>query len=101
MTQAILQTLTQSFGSLSFVFFVIVLVASIVLAFEVYKSDPRSATNRIFVLLSMSTVLWLTGIYAADFLARNFQALDLSIIARRLAIFFAAPLSALFFLLSH
>ena len=101
MTQAILQTLTQSFGSLSFVFFVIVVVASIVLAFEVYKSDPTSATNRIFVFLSMSTVLWLTGIYAADFLARNFQALDLSLIARRLAIFFAAPLSALFFLLSH
>ncbi|MBI4099354.1 hypothetical protein HY442_02415 [Candidatus Parcubacteria bacterium] len=89
----LVQALTASLG-------LILLVSSIVfdavLAIVVYRHNWRSATNRIFCLLSVAIMLW-SATYVAYLPAFAPAVLWLT----RLGIFFAAPLSTLFFLLAH
>src|ERR1700733_6337424 len=68
-----------------------------VLAIAVYRANTKSATNTIFILLSLSILLWLF----CGYLAGLPQLAEYVIIFHRLAIFFAAPMSALFFLLAY
>ena len=72
-------------------------VAAILLAILVYKSNKKSATGIIFILLSLSVIFWLISTYVSKVPDFPLPTLLLG----RLAIFFAALLSALFFLLGH
>ena len=71
--------------------------AAAVLAYLVYRNNSKSATNRIFVALSIIISIWL---------AANFISLD-SVFSRdslfwiRFSIFWAAMVNCLFFLLTH
>lgn len=76
---------------------VVAVAIDLFLAFVVIRSDPKGATNRIFALLTIFTMLWLVVTYAV----RLQGFLDDSLTMHRLGIFFAAPMSALFFLLAH
>ncbi len=66
------------------------------LAVVVYRSNPKSATNKTFFFLSISAALWLSTytVYLPEFSLPP-------LLMARLGIFFAAPMSALFFLLAH
>ncbi|MDE2020020.1 MAG: hypothetical protein KGJ13_06780, partial [Patescibacteria group bacterium] len=78
---------------------IVLLVSALIdaiLAVGVLRSNPRSATNRIFFALSISIMLWLLT-YVAYF--PSFSAYTLLLV--RLGIFFAAPMSMLFFLFAH
>ena len=83
--------------SLEFFFLVIAVTVSIFLACAVYLRNPTSATHRIFFFLSMSTILWLVSSYVVKVPAFG----EAQLLLARLGIFFAAPMSALFFLLAH
>lgn len=76
---------------------VIVISINLFLAFLVLKNKPKSATSIIFFLLSLNISLWLT----ANFLSLQNIFLDSSLFLIRLSMFFAMPLSALFFLFAH
>ena len=82
--------------SLGLIFLIVAAVIDIILAFLVYRANRKSATNIIFSLLSVCTVLWLAAAYIVQ--VPQFAT---SIFLVRLGIFFAAPMSALFFLLAH
>lgn len=83
--------------SLEVVMLVIAVVADIFLATVVYLSNPRSATNKIFSLLTVFTMFWLVMTY----IARLSELIPISLVLHRLGIFFAAAMSTLFFLLAH
>jgi len=68
-----------------------------ILAIIVYRANRHSATNTIFTLLSLSILLWLFSGYMACLP----QMVTYSIVFHRLGIFFAAPMSVLFFLLAY
>lgn len=72
------------------------LVIDALLAFSVYFNNQKSATNRIFFLLSIFIIFW-SSTYIAYFPPFSSATLLLT----RLGIFFAAPMSALFLLLTH
>ncbi|MDP2668436.1 MAG: ATP-binding protein [bacterium] len=74
---------------------VVVIDASV--AFWTYRDNPKSATNKLYALLSFSIICWLISAYLFGLPVFAVQ----SIIWARLGIFFAAPMSALFFLLAH
>ncbi len=74
-----------------------VLVINLLLAFLVYKSDNKSATNIIFVLLSLTTSLWLVAIRKAGIPSTPALVLWYT----RFTVFLAVPQSVLFFLLAH
>ena len=69
----------------------------IALAFAVLRSNPRSATNLFFFFLSVSTIFWLVAAY----IVRLPNVFPDTVFLARLGIFFAAPMSSLFFLLAH
>lgn len=83
--------------SLDIVMLLIAVCIEIVLALAVFLSDRKSATNKIFSLLTIFTILWLliTHIVRAPGLLYD------SLTLHRLGIFFAAPMSSLFLLLAH
>lgn len=83
--------------SLDLIMLVAAIAVDLLLAFAVYRANPKSATNRIFALLTVMTVAWLTITHAV----RSADLLPYSLLLHRLGIFFAAPMSALFFLLAH
>lgn len=83
--------------SLDLVMLIIAVVVDVFLALFVYVSNAKSATNRIFFLLSFFTILWL----AVTYIVRLPEFSDASLVLHRLGIFFAAPMSALFFLLAY
>ena len=83
--------------SLDAIMLVIAVVADIFLTAVVYASNPRSATNKIFSLLTIFTMLWLVTTYVV----RLPELLTHSLVLHRFGIFFAAAMSALFFLLAH
>jgi len=83
--------------SLELILLIIAVITGILLAAVVYMSNPQSATNRIFSLLTIFTMLWLITTYVA----RLPELLMNSLILHRIGIFLAAPMSALFFLLAH
>ncbi len=86
-------SLTSTVGLL---FLVGAAVINIILASAVFKSDSKNTTNRIFFYLSLTVVLWLStySVYLPDLKLPP-------LIMTRLGIFFAAPMSVLFFLLAH
>lgn len=83
--------------SLDLVVLLIAVVIELVLAYVVFWSNKSSATSRIFALLSVVTVLWMTDTY----IVRQPGLLSQTLVLHRLGIFFAAPMSLLFFLLAH
>jgi signal transduction histidine kinase len=83
-------------SSLGFLLLIISLLIDGALALMVYRSNPKSATNKIFLLLSIAMMLWLSTYVAY---LPEFGAFTLLLV--RLGVFFAAPMSALFFLLAH
>lgn len=85
-------------SSLELVILVIAVIINVFLAVAVLRSEPKSATNRIFALLTLFTVAWLATIYL---LQQTWFANDSLLILHRLGIAFAAPMSSLFFLLAH
>ncbi|MEK7604403.1 MAG: ATP-binding protein [Patescibacteria group bacterium] len=92
----ILTTLIYS-PSLDSIMLVVAAVADIFLAGAVLMSNPRSATNRIFSLLTLFTMLWLVTTY----IVRLPDFLLVSLELHRFGIFCAAAMSGLFFLLAH
>lgn len=84
-------------SSLDLIMLIVAIVVDAVLALLVYMSNRRSATNRVFSLLSFFTILWLIVTY----IVRLPQFSNASLVLHRLGIFFAAPMSLLFFLLAH
>src|SRR3989344_122868 len=87
--------------SLEVILLVIAVVAHILLAYIVYYSNRSGATNRVFALLSIVTVLWLLTNYMVTRVSVLPDYANSALLLNRLGIFFAAPMSALFFLLAH
>lgn len=88
----------QSFTlTLGLVLLVVAVLADGLLAVLVYQNNPKSATNIVFSFLSVFTILWLIAAYIVHLPSLAHAATFLA----RLGIFFAAPVSALFFLLGH
>jgi len=83
--------------SLEFILLIIATLISLFLAAAVYIGNPKSATNRIFSVLTLSTTCWLILTY----ISRSPNLFYDSLTLHRLGIFFAAPMSASFFLLAH
>ncbi|MST04161.1 MAG: sensor histidine kinase [Candidatus Pacebacteria bacterium] len=83
--------------SMEFIVLEFAVVVAIILGVLVYRSNKKSATGRIFILLNLSSIFWLITTYVSK--VPNFPLP--SLLLGRLAIFFAAPLSSLFFLLGH
>jgi len=83
--------------SLDLIVLVIALIADVTLAVMVYESNPKSATNRIFSLLTFFTMLWLLCTYTAR--VHDFN--EYSLWIARFGIITAAPMSLLFFFLAH
>lgn len=83
--------------SLDLIMLVIAIIFDVVLALLVIQSNPKSATNRIFALLTLTTVCWLTITH----IVRSPELLEQSLLLHRLGIFFAAPMSLFFLLLAH
>ncbi len=64
--------LSQLFtSSLELVVLEVAVVIALVLAIIVYTSDKKNATAKIFVLLSLSAVLWLIAAYHQKMLLKN------------------------------
>ena len=82
--------------ALSIIIFIIVVIANSILAVVVFKNNPKSATNRIFSLLSFATIGWLT----ASQISLSPQFLSSSLFWIRLSIFFAMLQTLSLFLLS-
>lgn len=83
--------------SLDIMMLIIAIVIDITLALVVLFSNPKNATNRIFFLLTLATVAWLTITHIVRIPYLLYDSLTL----HRLGIFFAVPMSMLFFLLAH
>ncbi len=77
--------------------FSVATVVNLLLALAVYRNNPRSITNRIFGLLSLVIVCWMT----ANYLSLLPSLLDSSLWLIRLSIFFAVAMSALFLLFAR
>jgi signal transduction histidine kinase len=85
-------------SSLELIILIAVVTSTISLALLVYLNDRNSATNIIYLLLSLVTVLWLIVGYVNLQLT---ESVAIQLFLHRLGIFFAAPLSATFFLFSY
>lgn len=84
-------------SSLNILFLVIAATANAVLAYLVYRNNAQSATNRIFVALSIITSIWLT----ANFISLDSVFTHDSLFWIRFSIFWATAVNFLFFLLAH
>jgi len=78
----------------TYIFFVAVFL-NLLLVFAVRKSDPKSTTNRLFVLLGLSVSVWLVAMY----LSLGPRSQDPMYI--KITLFFAVPMNALLFLFVH
>ncbi len=87
--------------SFELILLVCALAANSLLAYGVYQSGNKSATNIIFVLLSICTSLWLLNNFLTGYLGQSARFPEATLVLARFGIFFAAPMSALFFLLAH
>lgn len=82
--------------SIFLVALIVAVIINLLLGVLVIHNNPRSATNIIYGLLSIVLSLWLVIIYVSidpDFLSN-------SLLWIRLSLFFATPMTALFFLFS-
>lgn len=85
------------FPSLFLLLYVVSVLLNFILSFVVLFQDKKSATNVIFFFLSLLMSLWLTAIFL-----QGISELQSNILlAHRIGIFIAAPLSASFFLFAH
>lgn len=75
---------------------VVAIMINILLMVAVYRNDSRSATNRIFVWLGVVSSLWLVFMYSS---VHPFF-INYAEFMVRMTIFFATPMSFLFFLLA-
>jgi len=82
---------------LSLIILAVALAGAGTIAALVYRDNPTSATNRIFVFMTLCTVLWML----VTFLVRIPEFVGISLALHRLGIMLAAPMSFLFFLLGH
>ncbi len=90
--------LSQLFtSSLELTILEVAVIIALILAIAVYRTNKNNATAKIFVLLSLSAVFWLIAAYIIR--VPNFPLS--TVLLGRLGIFFAAPLSTMFFLLGH
>lgn len=87
--------------ALELVVLVITLAIGTVLALGVYRSDPASATSKLYALLTLSTFLWLANNYATAHLAHLPGIVPYALLMGRMGILFAAGMSALLLLLAH
>lgn len=85
------------FSALRISVLITALIISNLLAFVVYKNNPKSATNIIFSLLCIVTSAWLVCTYIS--LTPEF--LTYSLFWGRMTIFFAVPQVVLFYLLAN
>lgn len=83
--------------SLDSIMLVVAAVIDVFLAVAVLMSNPRSATNKIFSLLTLFTMAWLVTTYVV----RLPDLVSVSLLLHRFGIFCAAAMSGLFFLLAH
>ena len=77
-----------------FIILIIVVVSNLILALIVYRQNRKSATNKIFATLGFVISVWLTVSYFSSTPVTN-------LFWSRLTIFFATPMSVLFFFFSH
>ena len=87
--------------SLELVLLVVALTFNALIGYVAYRSNPKSATARFFALLTFFTTLWLINNYVSGHIAQYPQFSELALVAGRLGILWAAPMSALFFFLAH
>ena len=73
------------------------IIINFVLLGFVYLRNPKSATHRLFALLTLSMSLW----SVTNYISYEIQSPQISSWLVRLVMFFAVPLSVLFFLLMH
>lgn len=78
-------------------FLVLTVLINILLSGIVYIRNPRSATNKIFAFLGLIISIWLIVLH----ISIQPNSPSISLIWIRLSIFFATPMSMLFFLLAH
>src|SRR3989344_4339832 len=95
-----LDAIKLSISSIEVIILVIAVVIDSFLAILVYRSDNKNATNKIFVLLNIFTVLWLIVSYIIR-IPPFCLSTSMTLLLGRLGIFFAAPMSALFLMLAH
>lgn len=84
-------------SSLSIVIFIIAIAANFILAFFVYKNNPRSATNILFILLSFAVSIWLLAMH----LSLQTNSSQNLLFWIKATLFLSAPMNLLFFLFSH
>jgi signal transduction histidine kinase len=82
---------------LSVILVVFAIAVNTVIAFFVYKNNPKSATNIIYVLLSLVTSIWLALMQVSSEPEYSSEILTYS----RLTLFLAVPQSVLFYLLAR
>lgn len=71
--------------------------ANLILSFFVYKRNPKSATNVIYILLNTVISIWLI----VNYLSINTTGSSQTLLLTRLSVFFAMPMSSLFLLFSQ
>ena len=84
-------------SSLSLIILIIAIIVNVLLGIVTLKSNPRSKTNILFVLLTLVTSIWLF----VNYLSTDPGYLNSSLTLMRLSIFFAVPQIYLVYLLSH
>lgn len=87
----------QTFFSLNVLLLISAVVVNIILGIVVYKNKPQSATNISYSLLSVVISVWLV----ANFTSLHPSFLNLSLFWIRLSIFFAMPLSSMFYVFAR
>ncbi len=95
-----LDTIKSYLSSVEVIILVITVIVDLFLAIIVYRTDNKNATNKIFVLLSVFTILWLIASYIIRIPPFSLSSAP-TLLLGRLGIFFAAPMSTLFLLLAH
>lgn len=95
----LIQNLSGSLFSAANLIIVVVSVCIILfLGFIVYKNNAKSATNKLFAFLSINLGLWLLVIYTSTIL--NTTEFTVTFWPK-LSLFFAAPMTMLFFFFAH
>jgi signal transduction histidine kinase len=85
-----------AYSILQFVLLIIAIIVNIILGIFIYQSNRKSATNILFASLSVTMSFWLVF----NYLSVDLKFLQHSLTFIRLSIFWATPMSVLFFLLA-
>ncbi len=84
-------------SKLEFILLLCAIAINALLAWVVYTSDKKSDTNRLYTVLSLNISVWLI----INYISHTTLFLSNSIYWIRLSLFFALPMSMLFFLFAH